>query len=420
MSSFIDGMLEGLRKTGGDAGVVSTVSELRENQFGIPLRHYAQQYLFGATGLRIQVFNSIAGMKESCKSSVLFDLMGDVCAAQEDGGQGGLAVLYELEGKISPTLLHSILRQHGETAENSFIVRHGLTLEGAMKDLNGDVLPMYEKVCPKRDAPLIIGFDSIGGSGSEDTIKKLKKEGTSGKGYYDKAHFMKYFCENMGVLLHRSRIPVVIVCVNQEKEKASSTPYGPPQKSITGGTSQLFKAGHMISASVRKLASGDGNIVTLRTSKTSYCDPRKIEVEFRWNKFGKSEDDMYVIRFDWGLASARCLADPEKGVGEIRDIADVKVSDQKLVTCPQLGCRSVTTDEFEKALMSNEKVLKQLQIYQKIERLKDLTTYPEYVASLSGKAKPKEESKPKAKGKPPKKEEPAPVSILEVAANANA
>ena len=176
---------------------------------------------------------------------------------------------------------------------------------------------------------------------------------------------MKYFCENAGQVI--GDIPMVVVCINQEKEAASSTPgsYGPPQKKITGGASQVFKDGHMISASFRTLASGDGKIITLRTTKTSFSDARKLEVEFRWNKFGTSLDDAYGHHFEWALASAKCLAAPDKGVGDIRDIANVSVSEKNLVTCPQLDCKSVPPEEFEAALNAPEyeKVLNELYMY---------------------------------------------------------
>ena len=64
-NSLMSNMLKALRNKN-TGGFVTTPQEMKENQFGFPLRHYAQQYLFGATGLRIQVFNSIAGSAGSC------------------------------------------------------------------------------------------------------------------------------------------------------------------------------------------------------------------------------------------------------------------------------------------------------------------------------------------------------------------
>lgn len=173
---------------------------------------------------------------------------------------------------------------------------------------------------------------------------------------------------------------MVIICVNQEKEAAAAA-YGPPQKTITGGKSQVFKDGHMISSSYKTLASGDGKILTLKTTKTSFCDPRKIEVAFRWNKYGDQATGDYGHHFEWAMASAKCLADPEKGVGEIRDICDVKVADSGLVTCPTFGLKSVPAEEFEAALFdsSNSKVLDGLYNYMKIERIKDMSDYKAYV-----------------------------------------
>lgn len=397
-TSFIDDLMEDLIKDDKE-GAIMTVQELREHQYGIPLRYYAQRYLFGATGLRLKVFHSISGMPQSCKSPLLFDLMGHVCADSEHHGMGGIGFIYELEDKISPTLLSSVMGQYGDIIGKSFRVVKDMTIEGAFAHLCKKLIPMYNKHVKDYDIPMIVGLDSIGGAASKDTVTKLKEEGAAGKGFYDKAHYMKYFCENAGQVI--GDIPMVVVCINQEKEAASTTPgsYGPPQKKITGGASQVFKDGHMISASFRTLASGDGKIITLRTTKTSFSDARKLEVEFRWNKFGTSLDDAYGHHFEWALASAKCLAAPDKGVGDIRDIANVSVSEKNLVTCPQLDCKSVPPEEFEAALNAPEyeKVLNELYMYQKIERIKDLAAYKEYMKERKERQKSKKEKEEEAK-----------------------
>lgn len=397
-TSFIDDLMEDLIKDDKE-GAIMTVQELREHQYGIPLRYYAQRYLFGATGLRLKVFHSISGMPQSCKSPLLFDLMGHVCADSEHHGMGGIGFIYELEDKISPTLLSSVMGQYGDIIGKSFRVVKDMTIEGAFAHLCKKLIPMYNKHVKDYDIPMIVGLDSIGGAASKDTVTKLKEEGAAGKGFYDKAHYMKYFCENAGQVI--GDIPMVVVCINQEKEAASTTPgsYGPPQKKITGGASQVFKDGHMISASFRTLASGDGKIITLRTTKTSFSDARKLEVEFRWNKFGTSIDDAYGHHFEWALASAKCLAAPDKGVGDIRDIANVSVSEKNLVTCPQLDCKSVPPEEFEAALNAPEyeKVLNELYMYQKIERIKDLSAYKEYMKERKERQKSKKEKEEEAK-----------------------
>ena len=397
-TSFIDDLMEDLIKDDKE-GAIMTVQELREHQYGIPLRYYAQRYLFGATGLRLKVFHSISGMPQSCKSPLLFDLMGHICADSEHHGMGGIGFIYELEDKISPTLLSSVIGQYGDIIGKSFRVVKDMTIEGAFAHLCKKLIPMYNKHVKEFDIPMIVGLDSIGGAASKDTVTKLKEEGAAGKGFYDKAHYMKYFCENAGQVI--GDIPMVVVCINQEKEAASSTPgsYGPPQKKITGGASQVFKDGHMISASFRTLASGDGKIITLRTTKTSFSDARKLEVEFRWNKFGTSLDDAYGHHFEWALASAKCLAAPDKGVGDIRDIANVSVSEKNLVTCPQLDCKSVPPEEFEAALNAPEyeKVLNELYMYQKIERIKDLAAYKEYMKERKERQKSKKEKEEEAK-----------------------
>lgn len=377
--SAIHDMITSLRKADGE-GIMVSVKELKENQFGLPLQHYAQQYLFGATGLRIKVFHSISGMPQACKSPLLFDLMGHICASPEHNGLNGLGFLFELEDKISPTLLQGVLANYGDDVYDRFAVIKDKTLDQAFEYLCRRIIPTYRKNLSSCETPMVIGFDSIGGAASTDIVNKFEKEGIAGKGFNEKPHWMKNFCENAGILM--GDIPMIVMCINQEKEAAAAA-YGPPQKTITGGKSQVFKDGVMISSSYKALASGDGKILTLRTTKTSFSDARKIEVAFRWNKYGATDPDTdsYGHHFDWALATAKCLADPDKGVGDIRDICNVKVADSGLVTCETFGLRSVPAEEFEAALFdsSNSQTLNALYQYQKIERIKDLAAYKEYL-----------------------------------------
>ena len=394
-------MLAKLSRTTKD-GYISTIDELKENQFGCPLPHYAQWYLFGSTGLRIQVFHSISGAPQSCKSPLLFDLMGHICNSQANGGLGGVGFLFELEDKISPSLLKSVMSQY-TFPKGAFNVFRKQTIESAM-ERSGEIIDLYRENFKACSRPLVMGFDSIGGASAKDTVDKLKKEGYVGKGYHEKPHLMKYFCENSGKVMED--VPLIVFCVNQEKKAAAANPYTPPKTTITGGESQVYKDGHMISVAYRTLASGDGKLLSIRTIKASFSDSRKIEVAFKWNRFGQSEDDYYGHHFEWALASAKCIADPEKGVGEIRDICDVKISDADLVTCPQLGLRSAPAEEFEKALFApeNAKILNDLCVYQKIDKLKGMDEYAEWLKKLHAKpSKKDEEEKPETPKKASKK-----------------
>jgi hypothetical protein len=170
----------------------------------------------------------------------------------------------------------------------------------------------------------------------------------------------------------------------------------------------------MLRASKKALSTGDGNLLTLTTAKTSFCDSRKVDVQFRWNKHGKLADDAYEARFEWALASAQFLANPTNGVGDLRAICNVSVSaDRHLVTCPQLNLRSVEPEEFEAALMSNQELLDKLYTFHKIEKLRPLSDgYAEHLATLKAKTKDKknddneeeaeaeETPKPKSKSRP--------------------
>lgn len=359
-----------------------TIEEFKEAQFGVPLRHYAQQYLYGCTGLRFGVLYSISGPPQSCKSPFVFDLMFDICRDETCGGPGGIAFLYELESKCSPSLLISMAKYHGQEIGKGtpFQIVADRSLQGACEHVSKVVLAKMRMCKPADLPPVFIDWDSIGGAASDDIADKIDKEGFVGKGFGDKPHIMKNFCENWSAMT--KFLPVIFMAVNQEKADLQTMPgySGPPKKHITGGESQVFKAGHIVSARYKTVITGDAKIVDLRTTKTSFCDSRRVEVKFVWNRAGSLDDRMAQgHHWDWALASAVVLANPAF-VGSLRDIADVKVSDKGLVTCPQLDCKSVPAEEFEKALFdpANKKVLDDLYAYQKIEKLKGIEEFRKF------------------------------------------
>lgn len=371
-------------------GACVSIAEYKDSQFGMPLRHYAQQYLYGSTGLRFNMLHSISGPPQSCKSPFVFDLMFDMCRDAESGGPEGLSFLYEMEGKLSPTLLASMAEYHGQSYGNGtpFQILGNVTIEDASKHLSRVIIKNLRNADLTKIPPIFIDWDSVGGAASESLVDKFESEGVVGKGFHDKAHIMKHFCEQWGAL--SKFLPIVFMVVNQEKKDVESTPgyTGPAKKHITGGESQVFKAGHIVSASYRAMSDGSGKIVTLRTTKTSFCDPRKVEVNFVWDRAGQSDSNAQGHHWEWALAGAQLLANPAY-VGDLRSIIDVKVSKDNLVTCPQLDCRSVHPDQFEAALFdpANADLLKRLYAYQKIEVIKGIDEYRDYLRSKKDDAK---------------------------------
>lgn len=390
-------------------GACVSIAEYKDSQFGMPLRHYAQQYLYGATGLRFNMLHSISGPPQSCKSPFVFDLMFDMCADKSAGGSEGIALLYEMEGKLSPTLLASMAEHHGQGygAGTPFQILSNVTIESASKHLSQVVIKNMRNADLTKVPPIFIDWDSVGGAASDSLVDKFEDEGVVGKGFHDKAHIMKHFCEQWGAL--SKFLPIVFMVVNQEKKDVESTPgyTGPAKKHITGGESQVFKAGHIVSASYRAMSDGSGKIVTLRTTKTSFCDPRKVEVNFIWNRAGQSDTNAQGHHWQWALAGAQLLANPAY-VGDLRSIIDVKVSKENLVTCPQLNLRSVQPEVFEAALFApeNADLLKRLYAYQKIEVIKGIDEYREYLVSKKKEAADLKE-KQKADRKAEKEQEQA-------------
>lgn len=370
-----------------------SINEFKEAQYGLPLKHYCLQYLFGSTGLRYGGFYMAAGKPKSCKSPFAFFLSHLCCE------YGGVSYLYELEGKASPTLISSLFADHPEWCEDSgtFRIMRGLTLDGAEKHLVKQVLKIFKQL-KVYDTPLLIDWDSISGAAMSDVVGKIENEGTAGKGYYDKAHIMKHFSENWSVVA--KDLPVVFIGVLQEKEKAAEG-WAPPgagaQKSYGGGDSQLFKAGTLLSFSFGTLP--NGKMVRIKTALNGFADNRAIEAKFTWDQFGSLETESQGHKWCWAEATAKCLAAP-KIVGELRDIIDVKMSDSgDQVTCKQFGLDKVTPEEFEAALFApeNSKTLNELYLYHKIEKIKPPYEYADYINKVVNREEANKEAQKKVK-----------------------
>lgn len=400
MATKLDELLNSLQKA--DGGISMSVEEYKEAQYGMPLPHYCLQYLFGSTGLRYGGFYMLAGKPKVCKSPFGFWLAKNCC------NNNGISYVYDLENKLSATLIYSMLADTPEMLGTSGAFKlitkvmenkemKPLTLDLAEKHLIKSVLKTFKKLAAY-DTPLFIDWDSVSGSAMSDVAEKIESEGTASKGYYDKPHVMKHLTENWAALI--GNLPVIFTGVLQEKEKAATVGVmAAPQKSYGGGDSQIFKAGTLLS--FKLLGKGDNfKRVRITTELNGFADARSIETKFMWDQFGALESDSQGHRWTFADSTAQCLANP-KIVGELRDIIDVKYSDQGLVTCKQFGLDKVTPVEFETALFAeeNKKVLNDLYRYQKIEKLKTPEEYISYIEKLSNKADSAKQAEKEAKAK---------------------
>lgn len=384
-------------------GMIASPADLVNNQFGVPLTHLSQQYLFGATGLRLGVFYSISGNPGTGKSTLVYDWIGQLVAPGEDGKGGGIGMIYDLEDKLNPTLLSSVLAGHKGSASRVKVSKKA-TLEQAISHLTSVLIPMLKK--SKDYIPAVVDFDTIGGAATDDVSGKLSTGETVGKGLNDKPHVVKHFFENIGNLI--SDLPIVFFCVNQEKEKIATSAFAAKPKEmmkITGGVSQIYKDGWMGHADYNKLP--NGKLIRIRTVKTSFSDDREIQVQFRWNESGDvskatgGEDfgGAYGHCMDWPLATATLLATGPQGVvGTIRSICDVRLA-KDLVTCPTLGLKDVPADVFEKELMGNQEIYGKLLTYLKIDRLRDASEYRAYLEQRQAAFGAKPADKPKRKAR---------------------
>lgn len=390
MKSNLSALLSNLKKA--DGGVSMSINELKEAQFGIPFKHFSQQYLFASTGLRYGSFTLLASSPKSCKSPFAFDLC-HLCCEND-----GMSVLFEMESKISNSLISSMFDDHPEwcDSDGAMQIVRGKTLEGAEQYLIKVLLKNF-KAMGIYDTPLLIDMDSISGSADEDILEKIEKEGSISKTISSKAHVLKHLTETWSQLI--GNLPVIFVGIVQRKVaiETGGMPGMAPKYTYGGGMSMLFKAGTLLSLNC--VGNQDaGKVIRIRTEMSGFSDRREIDVRFVWNQFGKLDTDSQGHRWLWAEATARCLAQP-KIVGDLRDIINVKLNDNNTVTCKQFGLDKVTPEEFETALFAeeNKDVLNNLYRYMKIDKIRPPEEYPAYVAGLDTKADQAKEAEKEAK-----------------------
>ena len=175
MATKLDELLNSLQKA--DGGISMSVEEYKEAQYGMPLPHYCLQYLFGSTGLRYGGFYMLAGKPKVCKSPFGFWLAKNCC------NNNGISYVYDLENKLSATLIYSMLADTPEMLGTSGAFKlitkvmenkemKPLTLDLAEKHLIKSVLKTFKKLAAY-DTPLFIDWDSVSGSAMSDVAEKI-------------------------------------------------------------------------------------------------------------------------------------------------------------------------------------------------------------------------------------------------------
>ncbi len=337
-------------------------------QFGIPLPSLALQYMYGVENLPMGRFYGFTGATQSMKSSICFWLLRNIME------QGGLGLLVETERKVSDTLMEGIIGKY----INALLQFNAMSLEQAEQMVN-DAFGFYKKNAPERNFPYGICWDSLRGVLSQETSKKIDKEGGVSKQFSSEANSLSKFFAKMVEEL--SFWPMVLFFVQHEKKKqdGGNGPGAAHAKSSLGGDAPAFHSTVLTRCAViKKNEEGAANPyadVQFKTTKNNLgLLGKRVNVTIHFDQ-RTTEDGLQVHNYWFNWAKADCdmlLSDKlanKSGVNKVLNLEEHS-SNKGYYRCPELGVKKATASEVIELLNApeNEQLLKNLKRALRIQR----------------------------------------------------
>lgn len=352
LSSFFETSVEESRKLAGGDGKLLVQGAEGDSQRGIPAPSLALRYLFHSEIIAFGTILGLAGEKASMKSAFGFGL-GDIAIRN-----GGGFHLIETEGKLNEHFMYSFLPKGTKAAQVDYV----RTLEASQAKLT-EIVNRYIKMPEKNAFPLVIGVDSLAGSGTEGEYEKMNKSGHAERSYPEAAllwapFFKKLSSDILGY-------DILVYFTNHLKAKPAEPGAGfGKQYTKQGGSSQDFHASQYLyfnKVSNIDLVSREGKLIQLKSAKCGLGpDNRKIQIPVLWTFDRDAENDDEPVQhtwWDWDASTAKFL-----GGGKMPK----RISSQLDVTCnsnkyssKELGLSGMPDTEFGAAVMANEEYVEE-------------------------------------------------------------
>ena len=337
----------------------------------LPVPAFSVRYLLQQEGLPLGCFTQIVGKPASCKSSLLYEILG-----WHMNFPGGGGVLIETEGKISPELPYSIFGYN----HPRFRLQPCKTLQewnAALKDwiekfisyMDGDSLKQNPGA--GRTMPIGFGVDTLMAALPAQIFEKLRDNGSPTKHFSDTAtrldEYLKWLTQKI------KDMPFSVVGVNYLKPGRTGN-----ERNIAGGWAPKSHAALELEVS-RLTSSKPGNAINrvlddemglrlrIEAHKNTMASPAAVEVEMLWYMDYEDRDPLGHYRqktfFDWHSASIELLLALTRGDGErakrIRSIIDLQANaDTRRVGCKELGISATAKAPYRDAGLALEAKIK--------------------------------------------------------------
>lgn len=393
MTHSLDPFMSALLKTAADkhgSGAV-VVADWAKQQFGVGIPHLMLEYLMGLNVIPYPAIIELAGPPGSCKSAFLQYLM-RVYLEQMFG-----AVMLETEGKMSGTLLNSILEDYASSAvifpglnTQELWQRTMTTVLKSYKKYYVDTLKQFQKGKGELARPLLMCLDSLGAAPSEDSVDAISKTGAAERTFPVEAlKNSRYFAQ----LPTRLRdLPVTIMYTNHEMKKISEGPQfgfgGPVERSTKGGATPDFFCGirlffEQASKPVEVKKGVFQQNLSIEVYKNSFNQKgNKVSLTMEWNKEIDPETNTEIqhTRFLWGKALVNYLAPNAPGFKYDREsvkkfLTVTRQSDTKF-SCKELGVSDENPEVLGNLIESNEELVNKLRPYLGIKKWNEYNGTP--------------------------------------------
>ena len=384
MDPFMEAIVRSVANRRGASGALMA-SEFRKFQVGVPLPHLMLEYAFGLNVIPCPALIEVAGAPGSCKSAFLQYLLGVYAR------QGYSAAMLETEGKMSSTLLESIL---GDDAEKVFIMPGPLLQEEWQSELLQilkayrkhyvDSLKAYNRSKSKNPlmAPMLIGLDSLGGSPSSDSMDSVDKEGSAGRSFPIEALKNKRFFEQVPARIRD--LPLTLIYTNHEKPEGMGDgkafgPPKPPERRTKGGITPAFFCGIRLffdqASKPRQVRNGvwQQNLGVEVVKNSFNQKGARLQLTMEWEKTVNEETNQEVqkTRFLWGKALARWLAPSVPGFNydreAVKKFLTVTYQSDTKYSCKELDLKEVTPEAMGAAIESRPEMVERLRPYMGIK-----------------------------------------------------
>lgn len=339
----------------GSSAVFDSASFL-DSIYGVPIRNnLILQHLLGIDVLALGRDMTVTGGYGATKSSFTYLL------AKMFAEYGGFSVYIDAEHKANPDQILALYGDRG-LMDSSFLYTTATSLDEVRGSLNY-YAEQYPILCPKKDKPMLLIWDSMNAVTSEDGAEEQSKNEQGGfraaRNAAETQEFLKYY-----VPKKLAKLPILLVVVNHLKVKIDSNtrPGMPPPTYSPGGGHKDFTytwALEFSKAGTKQSKTCVVKHVKIKPGKSSLGPTYSYGIVVPYVSHYK-QDGSEVLYYDWDYALVDFLTSDLVSKEALKKVMHLNRQGAK-VSSDTLGLKDVSLTEAGMAIHNNAELCAELQ-----------------------------------------------------------